>query len=195
NATWKNFNVIDMFSGSVNTLDFHVQGWSGNDIYSDLKINLASLPASTEVNLKILKRLCVEASTDGLTKTDESILYNKYRVSSGGVSILRNIKLKSREDCIATLEFILPDSIPDGGYEVSVTQVVNNLEMGQITQLLAVGDHPFVANINTGELHNNTCQWVQKMSSRNKVAYKELSRAIKHNYNGCRYCLPAYDTG
>jgi hypothetical protein len=195
NATWKNFNVIDMFAGSTNSLDFHIQGWSGNNIYSDLKIDLSSLPASTEVSLKILKRLCIEASTDRLTKIDESALYYKYSVSSGGVSYLRNIKLKSKEDCITALDFVLPDTIPDGGYEVSVSQIVNNLEMGRVTQLLAVGDHPFVANMNTGELHNNNCQWVKKMSSRNKVAYKEIQRAIKHNYNGCRYCLSEYDTG
>jgi hypothetical protein len=194
NATWKNFDVIDMFAGSVNSLNFHIQGWSGNNIYSDLQIDLSSLPTGMEVNLKILKRLCIEASTDGLSKINESTLYNEYYVLSGKKSYLRNIKLKSNDNCIAKLEFILPDSIPDGGYEISVAQLVDNLEMGRVTQLLAVGEHPFIANKNTKELHNNNCKWVKKMNNKNKIAYKEIPRAIKHNYNGCRYCLPDYDT-
>lgn len=51
-----------------------------------------------------------------------------------------------------------------------------------------------VSLVNNNGEGNNTYQWVRKMSSRNKVAYKEILRAIKHNYNGCRHCLTAYDT-
>jgi len=37
-----------------------------------------------------------------------------------------------------------------------------------------------------------TCDWAAKTSRRNKEAYQDLERALKHGYDGCRFCLPEY---
>jgi hypothetical protein len=195
NATWKNFNVIDMFAGSTNSMDFHIQGWPRTHLQSDLRIDLSELPSAAEVTLRILKRLTDGATLQGMTLVDESTLYREYQVASGQATHLRDIDLRPSDDSQATLEFVLPDTIADGGYRVHVAQIVDGLEVGRITQLLAVGEHPFVANRNSREVHLPDCIWVKRMSSSNKIAYDTVERATKHGFNGCHYCLSEYDTG
>ncbi|MBE9580165.1 MAG: caspase family protein [Proteobacteria bacterium] len=195
NASWKNFDVVNMFEGTRNELTFHIQGWPRTSIHSDLRVDLKELSSEAQVTLRILKRLTNEATLEGLELVEESTLYRRYTIASGRVSFLRNMNLKSSDDCQATLEFVLPDSIADGAYRISVSQLVDDLEMGRITQMIAVGEYPFVANRGTGELHLRNCRWVNKMNRSNMVAYGTLERALKHKYNGCHYCLPEHDTG
>ena len=51
--------------------------------------------------------------------------------------------------------------------------------------------YPYAANRRSSEVHKVNCEWAKKISPISKGAYREL--AIKHGYNGCRYCLPEYD--
>ncbi len=66
--------------------------------------------------------------------------------------------------------------------------------MGRVTRLLAVGEHPYLGNRRSKEIHIPSCKWAKVMSPGNRVAYKDLERAIKHGYNGCHFCLSEYDT-
>lgn len=195
NATWKNFNVVNMFAGTMNSMTFHIQGWPQIHLQSDLRIDLAELPSNAEITLRILRRLTEGAILEGLELLEESTLYRKYIVTPGTQPCLRNMNLKPSDNSQATLQFVLPDSIADGGYRVSVAQIVEGAEVGRIAQLLVVGDHPFVANTNSREVHLPGCVWVKRMSKANMVAYDKMERAIGRGYNGCHYCLPEYDTG
>jgi len=197
NATWKNFNVVDMFANSTNSFDFHIQGWPRNAYASDLLIDIHELPQPTEVRLRILKRLTEGAALDGLALEETSALYMRYRITASYQAIIHDIPLKPSDDSQATLELTLPEETPDGAYYVSVAQSIDGREMGRVTQMIAVGDHPFVANRNSRsrELHRNRCIWVKMMAPHNKIAYISLDKALKHGYNGCAYCLPEHDTG
>ncbi len=56
----------------------------------------------------------------------------------------------------------------------------------------------YVANLNSKEIHKLDCNWVARMANGNKSYCKsleEVTSLIKdHQYNGCHYCLPRYDT-
>lgn len=196
NATWKNFNVVDMFAGTTNQLDFHIQGWPRSAYSSDLVIDIQELPTPVEVRLRILKRLTEGAALTGLELEEESVLYRRYLIMASDKATIHNMPLKPSDDSQATLEFTLPAEAPDGAYYVSVSQRIGGEEIGRATQMIIVGDHPFVANRNPSsrELHRNSCVWVSLMAPDNKVAYTQLERALKHGYNGCAYCLPEYST-
>jgi hypothetical protein len=195
NVVWKNFDVSDAFAGSYHRYDFQIQGWPRVSQRSDLEIEVAELPAGTEVELRILKRLTEGATADGLSLSDETAIYRRYIVTSHVWGALRDMPLKSSDNTEATLYLTFPEHALDGAYELSVVQRIDGLEMGRVTKRIVVGDYPFVANRNSGEVHRSNCVWVQRMSSRNKVAYREVELALHHGYNGCRYCLPEYDTG
>jgi len=195
NATWKNFNVIDMFAGTTNSWEFHIQGWPGIWTRSDFRIDLSELPVGGEITFRILKRLTEGSKPEGMKKIRETTNYVEYKLSSNKVAYLRNMNLKPSDNTIASLKFLLPDNIKDGGYRIHVAQFVNNLEVGRITQLIEVGDHALVGNRNSKELHLPECIWVSKMTQKNKIAYDKVSRAINSGFNGCRFCLPEYDKG
>jgi carboxypeptidase T len=195
NVTWKNFDVEDMFAGSFARFDFQIQGWPRISYLSDLEIDVSDLPQEAQVELRILKRLTEGMTVEDLTKVAQTKLYSRYEVTSPERAALRNMPLKTSDNSEATLYITMPEGVPDGVYHISVLQKIEGQEMGRVTKRLLVGEHPYVANRNSGEVHVANCEWVQRMSLVNKVAYREVELALKHDYNGCRYCLPEYDTG
>ena len=52
----------------------------------------------------------------------------------------------------------------------------------------------FIGNRNTGELHRQTCQWVEKMSFFNIVEFHSVEQGLNAGHDGCYYCLRQYHT-
>jgi hypothetical protein len=194
NVTWKNFDVANMFAGGQMQFDFQVQGWPRISCLSDLVLELSKLPVNAHVELRLLKRLTQGAVFEQLTQVSESQYHVRYKTIDGRSSIC-GMPLQTNDRAEATIYLSLPEDTPDGVYEFAVLQQINGREMGRITKRLIVGDYPYVANRNSGEVHEANCEWVHKMSPRNKIAYRELEQALKHGFNGCRYCLPEHNTG
>lgn len=194
NATWKNFDVVNLFKDSENSVDFRIQGWKKIPLEASLRLDLSELPAGVEVRLRLLKRLVAGAIPEHAVQEQESTLYRRYRLDAGSVAWLRGLSLKPSESTEARLEFVIPATVTDGAYRLSIAQLIDGKEMGRISRLLAVGEHAYMANTNTGEVHVPACEWAARVSPRHRLAYKELERAIKHGYNGCRYCLPEFST-
>jgi hypothetical protein len=195
NVAWKNFDVEDQFAGSLMRFDFMIRCWVRTAYASDLEIDLSSLGQTAEVELKLLKRLTEGASSTGLTKVEDVGWHTRYQVASGQIVALRNMPLRSSDHTVATLSIKLPPDIPHGAYDVAAIQRIAGNEVGRVTKRLIVGDHPFVANYRSGEVHKANCPWVSMMSGHNKRAYRDLELALKHGYNGCHTCLPEHDTG
>jgi hypothetical protein len=194
NVTWKNFDVADMFAGSNMHFDFWVAGWPRIAYLSDLELDLSGLPAGSQVELRMLKRLTQSATLENLTEISDTKYHVRYEVGSARHSAVRRMPLRTSDRSQATLYLSLPDDTPDGTYEFSVLQRIDGREMGRITKRLAVGEHPYVVNRNSREVHAANCEWVSRMSPRNKAAYRDVSLALKRGYDGCFYCLPEHDT-
>ena len=195
NATWKNFDVVNMFVNSVNSMNFAVQGWPKVKVSADLLIDLAELPPTMPVTLRILKRLSEAAALQNAVLIEETKEYQRFALTPGTQACLGGMNLKASDNTQATLQITVPQGAADGFYRLAAVEVIDGKQMGRVTRMLAVGEHPFMGNRNTLEVHKATCDWVAKTSPRNKVAYQDLERALKHGYNGCRFCLPEYNTG
>jgi len=192
NATWKNFDVDDVFANSTNTLEFHIQGWPRIALMADLMVDLSELPPGTDVTLRILKRLSAPATLENMSLTEETQLYQRLQVETGEYAYLRGMDLNPSDDVQASLYIVIPEGVPDGTYRIAVAQIVDGLEMGRVSRVLAVGQHPFLGNKNSNEVHIATCSWAKLVGRQNKVAYQDLERAFKHGYDGCHYCLTEY---
>lgn len=195
NITWKNFDVEDHFLGGYMQFSFDIRGWPRRRYLSDLELDLSKLPQGAEVELRLLKRLTDKAELVDLVETGQTTLHTRFAATSATQSIVRNMPLEPSDCSQATISVTIPDSADDGAYEFAVLQRIEGAEVGRITRRLVVGDHPFVANRRSGEVHLANCEWVGKMSGRNKRAYRELDRALQHGFNGCHYCLIEHDTG
>lgn len=147
------------------------------------------------IELRLLKRLVEGSAIQGMMKTKETENYAVFDVSPHGLAAIRNMQLKTSDRSQARLTITLDSSIPDGGYRVHALQKVEGKEVGRVTKFLLVGEYPYVANLNSDEVHLANCVWVRKMNPRHRSAYNDLQLARKHGYNGCRYCLPEIDTG
>ena len=53
----------------------------------------------------------------------------------------------------------------------------------------------FIGNHKTKELHRSTCQWVKRMATWNMRYYDSIEEGINLGYDGCAFCLKAYDHG
>ena len=54
----------------------------------------------------------------------------------------------------------------------------------------AVAD-PFIGNIVLGIYHVENCDWVDRISARNRVGFSTGSEAVSHGFKPCRICSPA----
>ncbi len=192
NATWRNFDVVDIFKNSLTNLDFAIQGWPKTKLSADLMIDLSQLPTYMEVTLRILKRLSSSASLENAKLVKESATNQQFELVAGKQAFLRKMDLKASDHCQATLQITIPEQASDGNYRLSVAEIIDGKEMGRVTRMLAVGQYPYMGDRRTLEVHIATCDWAGKISSRNKEAYQDLERAWKHGYDGCRFCLPEY---
>jgi murein tripeptide amidase MpaA len=195
NVAWKNFDVQDQFSGSMLRFEFLIRGWSKAAYISDLEIDLTSLARNAEVELKIVKRLTDGASPSGLTKIEDVGPHSIYNVETDHIVAMRNMSLRSGDKTVARLTIHLSPDTPHGFYDIAAIQRIAGKEVGRVTKRLIVGDHPFIANRRSGEVHKANCPFIPLMSGRNKRAYREVELALKHGYNGCHTCLPEFDTG
>lgn len=192
NATWKNFDVDDMFRNSLTSMDFAIQGWPRIKLSADLMIDLSQLPIDMKVTLRILKRLSSSASLVNANLVKESNIYQQFELVAGSQSFLRKISLKASDSCQATIQIAIPEHISDGNYLLAVSEIIDGKEMGRITRMLSIGQYPYMGNRRTREVHLATCEWAAKISRRNKEAYKDLKWTLKPGYDGCRFCLPEY---
>lgn len=192
NATWKNFDVTDIFKNSLTNMGFAIQGWPRVKLSADLMIDLSLLPADMQVTLRILKRLSSSAALENAKLVKDAATYQKLELVAGQVAFLRGMNLKTSDNCQATLEIITPPQIADGNYRLAVAEIIDGKEMGRVTRMLAVGQFPYMGNRRTHEVHVANCEWAALTSPRNKEAYQTLERALKHGYDGCRFCLPEY---
>ena len=51
--------------------------------------------------------------------------------------------------------------------------------------------NPFVGNLVLGIYHLENCDWVERISSKNRVGFASASEAISHGFKPCRICSPA----
>ena len=50
---------------------------------------------------------------------------------------------------------------------------------------------PFVGNLVLGIYHIDSCDWVNRISTKNRVGFSTASEAVSHGFKPCRICSPA----
>ena len=68
------------------------------------------------------------------------------------------------------------------------TPPVNSATPTAITPVIS---DPFVGNIVLGIYHEEHCDWVDHISTKNRVGFSTASEALSHGFKPCRICSPA----
>jgi hypothetical protein len=193
NVTWRNFDVVDLIQGATVTEKFDIRGWPRVALHSDLKLDLSEVPRSARVHLRVNRRMAMPARTENLQVVAERQDYRVYRAEPGRVCSLLSIPLEPSDSSTAALELTIAERVKP--FTLHVVQEIGGREMGRITRVMTMGQHEYVGNKQTHELHQRGCTWAQAMAPGHQVPYHEIERALHQGYNGCHYCLPAYDAG
>jgi len=149
NVVWKNFDVDNLFAGSYARVEFHIQGWPRKQLQGELEIDLSALPGTVDGELRLVKRLLTGAELHQLTPVASTRWYTKLAISGGKRGRISNMPLQPSDNTEAILQLNLPDSIPDGAYDISLRQLVGGYEMGRITRRFAVGTFAYTGNSNS----------------------------------------------
>ena len=193
---WKNFDTEDNVAGGSSDSDYAVNSFRNTSDDNIIEFNLIELPTGVTAQIRILKRLATSASLVNLELDHETTLYSYYNVENiKTIAALQSVTLQSRENTTVRLHLEFPETIADGAYDIDVKQLKTNVEYGRVTRRINIGDFPFIANVNTKELHLANCPWVPKMSHHNKRPYRDLQTGLRQGYDGCHTCLLEHDHG
>jgi len=194
NVTWKNFDVENFFADTTVKFQFVIRGWPRIPYRSDIELDTSRLPADAKVELRLLKRLTVEATIDQLEQLRTTTDHVVYETTPAALASVRNMPLRASDQSPAIVTITTAPSTPTGAYEFSLRQLIDGKEVGRVTQRLNIGEYPYMGNRASLELHVANCDWARQIGRRNKVAFENTERAVTQGYNGCVYCLKELNT-
>ena len=161
----------------------------------------------------------IHTDSNGNTKKS-SKYYLKFNVSSDSDSIGnysvsvkcldKNKKpittIHSYVDSKGKVKIYLPDAAGIKSANVTIKDESGNVIFNNITSKIKVTekvtkDKPaksesssssatYWASSNSNKFHNPSCEWAQKISSRNKVVFHSRDEAINSGYQPCQVCSP-----
>lgn len=189
NFAWRNINVVDVLPDGLAGMEFTLHGSAGEN--SELVLDLDKLPAGTEVHFQILRRLCEGTQILNMTFDKANTRYNYYRPTAGTRCSIRQIPFQQNDMSVAKVYLKIPDK-SKVSYEIAAAQYVNGQVVGRVTRIFNVLDEKdmdFIGNRNSSEIHKKGCQWIGKMSARNKVGFRTLNFAHLEGFDNCAFCL------
>jgi hypothetical protein len=79
-------------------------------------------------------------------------------------------------------------SAPPPAQATPWTPPVNSAQPTAVTPVIS---DPFIGNIVLGIYHVENCDWVERISTKNRVGFSTGSDAVAHGFKPCRICSPA----
>lgn len=189
NFAWKNINVVDVLPSGLVNLEFLISG--DNESSSEIQIDLTDIPNTAEVYLRVLRRLCESAEIIGMNYREANSRYNYYNMVPGTVGRIRNVVFGNNDTSELHIYVRIPEAVTKT-YSITNTQMVNGAITGRITKVLNMileDAFDFIGNNNTHEVHKKNCNWLDKMSDKNKRGFRSLSNAHQAGYDNCAYCI------
>ncbi len=138
NATWKNFDIINVAKGKKVKFPFWIQGWPKKAYIGDLEIKLGKLPKGVKVQLQVANHFQENAKVTGMKVASANGRFAMLSVTSRDVAALRSINLKASIRSKANLYITLPSEIRPGSYDIAVLQKINGKEVGRVTRRLVI---------------------------------------------------------
>ena len=146
-----------------------------------------------KVYFRIRSNLLADVSFEGFSEERETTPGGQITTleCTQPVAEIRGIYLGTGQTSRCELRARLPSDVVDGTvYPVVVGQNVGDRHVGSVTMVARiVGTPAYIGNSNSGEIHYPDCQWVSRMSSRNKVPFNSIEVAHKRRYDNCAFCL------
>jgi hypothetical protein len=117
--------------------------------------------------------------------------YNYYDLFPGRIAKIRDVAFGNNDSSELHVYVRLQDT-ETRSYSITNTQLINGVVTGRVTKVLNLMDaasFDFIGNTNSREVHKKSCEWVGKMSDKNKRGFRSLANAHQAGYDNCAYCI------
>ncbi|MFC9260638.1 hypothetical protein ACFT25_12525 [Streptomyces hydrogenans] len=164
------------------------------------ELDATAMPPDTQITIRTLSRIVrPPAALRDIALTESGDVRSTLRMKGGDIGVVKGFRLGAVEEVAAdvTIDFA-HEAVHLQPYDLVTTQLQNDEVAGRLTiEITAVKDLDewFFGNKHTHEVHISTCPFWEKINQTSKVPFPRIDLALAHGYNGCAYCLPAFDDG
>jgi hypothetical protein len=198
NVGQRNVKPVNTVIGGKTTTTFFMRGKSAGTSTNDLQIDTRALPADTHIEVKLLRRITDGATLQHLTVVSQSTLWTTLELAGGVVAAISGFELQANDKVGVTLEIDFSMNAQHGQvYPIIATQVLDGMVAGRMTiEITAIKetDDYIWGNRRSRELHELGCAFWKMVSHANKIPFLNVGEALARGYNGCRFCMPEFDT-
>ena len=162
------------------------------------ELDARALPADTIMRLRVASSVLKSAKLTALEEIEVNQRFATAQMRGRNVAVVDEFELAARENkrVQLTVDFSL-EAKHGGSYPLIARQIQDGEIAGELTiEFTAIKDFEdyVFGNPTSWELHTINCPFWPKILPRNKVPFLTVQEGIARRYNGCRFCLPEYDT-
>lgn len=197
NVGQRNVAPVLASPGSSTTMGLVINGL-GHTTDHSLVIDAADLPGDTAILAKLANGVIDSGATD-MNASERNSRYTTLGLAGGRVGNISDVTIRANQSftLTATVDFSFNATHLDQ-YPLRIQQVHDGSVIGAYTiQLTAVKDLEdyFFGNPRSLELHVSTCPFWDRMNKARLRTFERVADGQARGYNGCRFCLPEFDTG
>jgi hypothetical protein len=197
NVGQRNVSPVASVPGGKTKVAFVVRGGLRRTTNS-LTLDASALPEDTTITVRTLSRIVDGSQLDNLAASSTGSVWSQLEMKGATVAEIGGFELATND--LVTVEVTTDFSLNAEHlkkYPIIVTHLQEFEVAGrmtiEITSVKELEDWVF-GNPRTRELHVSSCPFWPQLSPRNKVPFQRVSDARARGYNGCRFCLPEFDT-
>jgi hypothetical protein len=164
-----------------------------------LELDATAMPADTSIEVRTLTRLIDLSTLSGIAVTKPGAVKATMTMAGGVDASMAAFPLATGEDAVVDLVIDFSHTATHmETYPLIVTQHQDGRVVGRVTiDIVAVKELEdfFFGNPRSGEIHVTTCPFWPRLGPWSKRPFVRIEDAQARGYNGCAFCLPAFNTG
>jgi hypothetical protein len=198
NVGQRNVKPAPSTPGGKTKMSFVVWGTTHPSL-NTLHIDTSPLPLDTKIAVRVARTMTDQAdSLTGFVLKNQNTKWSTLALSGGAVGAVVGFPLASTEPKHVTIEIDFSYQAEHlKRYPIIVSQEQDGVAAGRLTiEITAVKESEdyVYGNIRSREVHTLDCVFRKAMSPRNQVPFQNIKDALARGYNGCAFCLPAYNS-
>jgi DNA-binding beta-propeller fold protein YncE len=191
--------LVDAIAGGVYETSVTVLGGAASSLNA-LQLDATGLPPASRITVRIPRGVAdAAAAVSGLALLERTTAWSIWRLDPGHCATVEGFLLAAHASEQIKVDVELPASAKPGErYPFRAAQRQDGQLIGRLGVVLRVAASApgwIYGNRATHELHRADCAFRKRMNPRRQVPFSTIDAALSQGYNGCAFCLPAYDNG
>jgi hypothetical protein len=197
NVGQRNVKPASATPGGKTKMSFLVRGTTHPSI-NTLYIDASPLPPDTKITVRMARSMADQANhLTGFVLQSQNTRWSMLALPGGVVGAVAGFPLAANEVKHITIEVDFSYQAEHlKRYPIVVSHEQDGGAAGRLTiEITAVKESEdyVYGNIRTHELHILNCLFRQAMCPHNQIPFQTIKDALARGYNGCAFCLPAYN--